>query len=102
LWCSRPEAASRRDAWITALAYACTGVVQQGLDQWFPKCVRAEFGIDMKSVYFLILAFGIPLVAMLGSLISGYVSDIFFKGKRAPVAAALYLIETVRSLPIAG
>ena len=41
------------------------------------------------------LGFGIPLVATLGSLVSGYVSDIFFKGRRAPVAAALYLLETV-------
>jgi OPA family glycerol-3-phosphate transporter-like MFS transporter len=27
--------------------------------------------------------------------VSGYVSDIVFKGRRAPVAAALYLIETI-------
>jgi OPA family glycerol-3-phosphate transporter-like MFS transporter len=80
--------------WITALAYACTGVVRQGIDQWFPRYVKAEFGIEMKSAYFLMLAFGIPLVATLGSLISGYVSDIIFKGRRAPVAAGLYLIET--------
>ena len=81
--------------WITALAYACTGVVRQGVDQWFPKYIKSEFNIDMKSAYFYILAFGIPIVATLGSLVSGYVSDIFFKGKRAPVAAALYLMETV-------
>jgi OPA family glycerol-3-phosphate transporter-like MFS transporter len=81
--------------WITALAYACTGVVRQGVDQWFPRYVKAEFGIEMKSAYFIIMAYGIPLVATLGSLVSGYVSDIFFKGKRAPVAAALYLMETV-------
>src|SRR5205085_991490 len=80
--------------WITAFAYACTGVVRQGVDQWFPKYVKAQFGIEMKSAYFLILVFGIPLVATLGSLASGYVSDVFFKGKRAPVAAALYLAET--------
>jgi MFS transporter, OPA family, glycerol-3-phosphate transporter len=81
--------------WITALAYACTGVVRQSIDYWFPRYVKAEFGIDLKSAQFFLLAFGIPLVATLGSLISGYVSDIFFKGKRAPVAAALYLIETI-------
>jgi OPA family glycerol-3-phosphate transporter-like MFS transporter len=81
--------------WITAGAYACTGVVRQGLDQWFPRYVKAEFAIDLKSAKFLLIAFGIPLVATLGSLVSGYVSDIFFKGKRAPVAAVLYLMETV-------
>ncbi len=81
--------------WITAGAYACTGVVRQGIDQWFPAFAEQEYKINLKGPQFAILVFGIPLVATLGSLVSGYVSDIFFKGKRAPVAAALYLMETV-------
>ena len=80
--------------WITALAYGCTGVVRQGVDQWFPKYVEQAYQINLKSPQFAMLVFGIPLVATLGSLASGYVSDIFFKGRRAPVAAALYLMET--------
>jgi MFS transporter, OPA family, glycerol-3-phosphate transporter len=80
--------------WITALAYACTGVVRQGIDQWFPKYVEQAYQINLKSPRFAMLVFGIPLVATLGSLASGYVSDVFFKGRRAPVAAALYLAET--------
>jgi OPA family glycerol-3-phosphate transporter-like MFS transporter len=36
----------------------------------------------------------IPLVASLGSFSSGYISDTLFKGRRAPVAAGLYFIET--------
>jgi MFS transporter, OPA family, glycerol-3-phosphate transporter len=80
--------------WITALAYACTGVVRQGVDQWFPKYVEQAYRIDLKSPQFAMLVFGIPLVATLGSLASGYVSDVFFRGRRAPVAAALYLAET--------
>src|SRR5215207_5386046 len=70
--------------WITALAYACTGVVRQGIDQWFPKYVEQAYQINLKP----------PRFATLGSLASGYVSDVFFKGRRAPVAAALYLAET--------
>jgi OPA family glycerol-3-phosphate transporter-like MFS transporter len=81
--------------WITALAYACTGVVRQSVDQWFPKFVEQAYQIDLKSPRFAMLVFGIPLVATAGSLASGYVSDVFFKGRRAPVAAALYLLETV-------
>jgi OPA family glycerol-3-phosphate transporter-like MFS transporter len=80
--------------WITALAYACTGVVRQGVDQWFPKYVEQAYQINLKSPQFAMLVFGIPLVATLGSLASGYVSDVFFKGRRAPVAAVLYLAET--------
>lgn len=81
--------------WITAGAYACTGVVRQGIDQWFPAYVEAAHGVKLKSAYFAILVFGIPLVATLGSLVSGIVSDLLFQGRRAPVAGALYLAETV-------
>jgi MFS transporter, OPA family, glycerol-3-phosphate transporter len=81
--------------WICALAYACTGAVRQGIDQWFPRYMQEVHAIDLKSARFQILAFSIPMVATLGSLTSGYMSDLLFKGRRAPIAAALYLIETL-------
>jgi OPA family glycerol-3-phosphate transporter-like MFS transporter len=49
---------------------------------------------DLQSRSFQFLAFLIPLVASAGSLTSGYVSDTLFKGRRAPVAAGLYFLET--------
>ena len=52
------------------------------------------YAVDLKSAKFQFLAFLIPLVASAGSLISGYVSDTWFRGRRAPVAAALYFAET--------
>jgi len=33
--------------WITALAYACTGVVRQSVDQWFPKYVEQLDGAKL-------------------------------------------------------
>jgi OPA family glycerol-3-phosphate transporter-like MFS transporter len=87
--------ASNPAVWICALAYACTGAVRQGIDQWFPRYLSEVYHVDFKSAQFSTVAFLLPLVATLGSLTSGYVSDIFFAGRRAPVAAALYLLETV-------
>ena len=81
--------------WICALAYACTGAVRQGVDQWFPRYMQEVHSIDLKSARFQILAFSIPMVATLGSLTSGYMSDLLFKGRRAPIASALYLLETI-------
>jgi OPA family glycerol-3-phosphate transporter-like MFS transporter len=86
--------ASNPAVWICALAYACTGAVRQGIDQWFPRYLSEVYHVDFKSAQFSTVAFLLPLVATLGSLTSGYVSDVFFAGRRAPVAAALYLIET--------
>lgn len=81
--------------WITALAYACTGAVRQSIDQWFPRFAQDVYHLDFKSDQFQWLAFLIPFVASAGSLLSGYMSDLLFKGARAPVAAGLYLLETL-------
>lgn len=78
-----------------ALAYACTGAVRQGVDQWFPRFMQEVHHLDLKSAQFQWLGFLIPFVASAGSLASGYISDMFFKGHCAPVAAGLYFLETV-------
>jgi len=85
--------ASNRVVWITACAYACTGAVRQAVDQWFPRYMQDLYQVDLKSASFKFLAFLIPFVASAGSLTSGYVSDLLFQGRRAPVAAILYFTE---------
>lgn len=84
-----------RLVWITAFAYFCTGVVRYGVDDWFPKYFQEARGIGLTDASFQFLAFMIPAVATIGSIASGYVSDLVFEGRRAPVAAGLYLAETV-------
>ena len=49
--------------------------------------------LDLNSAQFQFLGFLIPFVASAGSLISGYLSDTAFKGRRAPVAAGIYFTE---------
>lgn len=80
--------------WVVACAYSCTGAVRQGIDQWFPRFMNEAYHVDFQSGQFQLVGFLIPFVASIGSLISGYVSDTLFQGRRAPVAAALYFIET--------
>ena len=80
--------------WIMAGAYACTGAVRQAIDQWFPTYFQEVHHLNMKdSAYFQWVGFLIPFVASAGSLLSGWISDRFFHSRRAPVAAAIYLIE---------
>jgi OPA family glycerol-3-phosphate transporter-like MFS transporter len=80
--------------WITACAYACTGAVRQAVDQWFPRYMQDLYHVDLDSARFQFLAFLIPFVASVGSITAGYVSDTLFDGRRAPVAAVLYFLET--------
>ena len=87
--------ASNRMVWITACAYACTGAVRQAVDQWFPRYMQELYQVDLNSASFKFLGFLIPFVASVGSLASGYASDILFRGRRAPVAAMLYFTEAV-------
>ena len=86
--------ASNPVVWIVACAYACTGAVRQGIDQWFFRFMQEVHHLNLNDARFKYLGIGIPLVASLGSLISGYISDTMFKGRRAPVAAGLYFLET--------
>jgi OPA family glycerol-3-phosphate transporter-like MFS transporter len=81
--------------WVTACAYACTGAVRQSVDQWFPRYMQDAYNVSLDSSQFQFLAFLIPLVSSAGSLLSGYVSDLVCKGRRAPVAAVLYFSETL-------
>ena len=81
--------------WIVGCAYACTGSVRQSVDQWYIRLMQEMHHLDLGDVRFKILGVAIPLVASIGSLISGYISDIIFKGRRAPVAAGFYFLETM-------
>jgi len=80
--------------WVVAGAYACTGAVRQGIDQWFPRLLQDVYSVSLDSGKFQLVGFLIPFVASFGSLVSGYLSDTVFKGRRAPVAAFLYFLET--------
>jgi OPA family glycerol-3-phosphate transporter-like MFS transporter len=81
--------------WIMALAYACTGAVRQAIDQWFPRYFQEVHHLDMNDTKFQLLGFFIPFVASAGSLLTGWISDRFFHSRRAPVAAAVYILEVL-------
>src|SRR5262249_7549810 len=75
--------------WWYAFAYACTGSVRHSSDQLSVLYFEKQLGLDMNHpprIVFVTLAFGVPLLAVVGSFVSGWVSDKFFKGHRSPVA----------------
>ena len=84
--------------WFYAIAYACTGAVRSSSDQIAILYFQDQLGFDMKTNIpnaarrTLEL---MPLVAVAGSFLSGWISDRFFKGHRSPVAMCLYIIEAV-------
>lgn len=84
--------------WFYAIAYACTGAVRTSSDQLQILYFKDQLGFDMKSnipkAAAVTLAI-MPMVAVFGSFLSGWVSDKLFKGFRSPVAMCLYLLEAI-------
>jgi MFS transporter, OPA family, glycerol-3-phosphate transporter len=83
--------------WLYALAYACTGAVRNSSDQlavlYFVQQLKVDLANKPASVLWTMNA--MPIVAVLGSFIAGWVSDKVFKGHRSPVAMALYFFESL-------
>jgi OPA family glycerol-3-phosphate transporter-like MFS transporter len=81
--------------WLTAAAYFCTGVVRTAQYDWWVVYFDREWGLDIATSTLVIVTGALlPVTGIVGSLGSGLISDMLFKGKRAPVAFGLYAIET--------
>lgn len=86
---------SNKLIWINAGAYFCTGFVRRAYDFWWAKYLWDAWAVGKDSGIFKWLGVLLPLSGFLGSFGSGFISDTLFKGRRSPVAAGLYGLETV-------
>jgi len=84
-----------KTVWIIAAAYFCTGFVRRSIESWWVVYLEDVWGAKKDSIAFIALAWLLPLTAFLGSMGSGLVSDRLFAGRRAPVAAVIYLTESL-------
>lgn len=84
--------------WFYAVAYGCTGAVRHAADQLSPLYFEDVLGFNMKTNLPAIASFTlvlVPIVAVCGSVLSGWASDRFFRGNRYPVAMVLYYGEAL-------
>jgi len=88
---------SNRIVWIVAGAYFCTGFVRAAIFAWYAVYLDEVWAVgktgEGSALFWWFAAILLPVMASAGSLSSGIISDTLFKGRRAPVAAALYLIQ---------
>jgi OPA family glycerol-3-phosphate transporter-like MFS transporter len=80
--------------WFYAAAYACTGAVRHGSDHLAVLYFVDELKLSRQTAAVKWTLQLMPLVAVIGSLGSGLISDKIFKGHRSPVAMTLYFLET--------
>ena len=84
--------------WFYAVAYGCTGAVRSSSDQLAVLYFHDVLKLDMENqprAEIWTLGFAVPMVAVIGSLVSGIISDKFFKGHRSPVAMGLYFLQAI-------
>ena len=94
--------ARKKMVWLVACAYFCTGVVRSAQFEWWQVYFARQWGLDVAdSALVIVTGALLPISAVIGSLTSGFLSDLLFKSQRAPVAALLYAIETVTILAAA-
>jgi OPA family glycerol-3-phosphate transporter-like MFS transporter len=87
--------ASNPIIWIVAGAYFCTGFVRRAIESWWSVYLAEVLGVGRTSWMFTAFVWGLPITATLGSMASGFVSDRIFAGRRAPVAAVLYIMQVL-------
>lgn len=80
--------------WFYALAYFCTGAVRHGSDQLAVLYFVDELKLRRDNPAMVHTLELMPVVAIAGSIAAGFLSDKVFKGRRAPVAMSLYLLES--------
>lgn len=87
--------ASNPVVWIVAGAYFCTGFVRRGIESWCYIYLDEVWLAGRSSSLYWMMFISLPVTATIGSLSSGYISDLWFRGRRAPVAAALYIAQVL-------
>ncbi len=81
---------SSKVLWILAMSYFCFNAVRYAFMNWGIQYFNDFHGVSIKGSAFLSIAF--PLIGSLGAISSGWASDRFFNGRRAPVCAVMLAI----------
>jgi OPA family glycerol-3-phosphate transporter-like MFS transporter len=90
--------ASNPVVWYIAGAYFCTGFVRGSITSWWSSYIVDVWHEGKESSLYSLFAWGLPITATVGSMMSGFISDTYFGGRRAPVAMALYLTQALLTL----
>lgn len=89
------KVATNKFIWMIASAYFCTGVIRWGVDTWYIRYLQETYGMRTDSFTYGVSAFFIPISAVAGSFLAGFLSDRVFGARRGPVAALMYFMSFV-------
>ena len=76
--------------WLVGLGLFCLNIVRYGFMGWAPTYM---FEVQKATIALAAYkAIAIPVAGCLGAILSGWVSDRYFKSRRAPVAAIMLVL----------
>ncbi len=78
-----------------AIAEFCTGLVRQGFEQWFPRYMQEVQHLQLDNPIFKKNAMAVVLAGIAGAFVAGFMSDLLFKNRRAPVAFIGYTLQCI-------
>jgi OPA family glycerol-3-phosphate transporter-like MFS transporter len=87
--------ATNKVIWMLAAAYFCTGVIRWGVDSWYIRYLQETYNMKTDSFTYIVSAFLIPISAVCGSFLAGWLSDKVFGARRGPAAALMYFMSFV-------
>jgi MFS transporter, OPA family, glycerol-3-phosphate transporter len=90
---------NNRFLWFIAIANAFVYFVRYGVVNWIPTYLQTAKGFSFKESGFAWTAF--ELAGIPGTILCGFVSDRYFKGRRAP-ATILFMALTLAGIVIYG
>lgn len=87
---------NNRVLWFVAIANAFVYLVRYGVLDWAPTYLSETKGYSIKEIGWAYFAY--EWAAIPGTLVCGYISDKFFKGKRAMTTIIFMLLVTIAVL----
>ena len=96
-----------RIVWTVVATSMCIGMVRNAIDHWWVRYMTVVFHKKPEEILgfapYVVVTWGAPIVAVLGGIVSGNLSDRVFGSRRAPVvffafvgqAVALFVLSRV-------
>lgn len=79
-----------RILWTVVATSMCIGMVRNAIDHWWVRYMTVVFQKKPEEILrfapYVVVTWGAPIVAVLGGVVSGNLSDRVFGSRRAPVA----------------
>lgn len=92
-WFTIKTVLTRKRVWVVALGLFCLNIVRYGFMDWAPTYLFEVQQAHISTAAFKAMI--IPIAGSLGAIYAGWMSDKFFKSKRAPIAAIMLYILAI-------